>query len=59
MEELKPCPFCGGTNVDARTDGFGAGWYIFCQDCGVMCGYALNTVEAIKAWNRRTSDDRH
>ena len=57
MDELKPCPFCGESAVETRTDDNGISWYIFCNDCGVMCGYAMSKKDAIEAWNRRSSDD--
>lgn len=52
-EKLKPCPFCGGNKVETRTDDEGISWYIFCNNCGAMCGYALSEDEVVKAWNRR------
>ena len=44
---LKPCPFCGGKNIDpsfwARNDGkSGPG----CDDCGA-------TADSVEAWNTR------
>ena len=61
MEELKPCPFCGGKAVVHIDDGV----RVMCRECGAMSkclvdgysqgkpnGGALETV--IKAWNRRT-----
>lgn len=53
MEKLKPCPFCGGSDIDIRTDDNGLSWYSFCKDCGVMCGYAMNKKDVINAWNKR------
>lgn len=53
MDKLKPCPFCGGSDIDIRTDDNGLSWYSFCKDCGVMCGYAMNKKAVINAWNRR------
>lgn len=52
-DELKLCPFCGGNKVGVRTDDNGISWYLFCEDCGLMCGYALTQEDAIEAWNRR------
>jgi len=57
MNELKPCPFCGGTDCEARTADCGMTWYIFCSDCGLMCGYALTKDTAKAAWNRRAGED--
>lgn len=53
-EKLKPCPFCGGSDIDIRTDDGGLSWYSFCNDCGVMCGYSTTKDDVVNAWNRRT-----
>lgn len=55
MEELKPCPFCGGT--DLRLESF-SGWgidIIVCYDCLATFSHQEITCEEdlIKAWNRR------
>lgn len=62
MIELKPCPFCGG---EART-GYAIHdynrWGVRCTKCSATVEVEewrgeLDTEEnAIKAWNRRTSD---
>jgi Lar family restriction alleviation protein len=55
-EELKACPFCGGSD-SVRTS---AVWpeYTFvrvgCIDCGAMMEKAWTRAEAIAAWNRRS-----
>lgn len=54
MEELKPCPFCGGSDIDIRTDDGGLSWYSFCNDCGVICGYSMTKDDTVNAWNMRT-----
>lgn len=54
--QLKPCPFCGGTNVYLR--GESSGWSVVhtCQD---VEGVSISTSkhrrkhDAINAWNRR------
>lgn len=53
LEELKPCPFCGSSNVDPE------GWAALgtrstrhgpaCDDCGA-------SAESVAAWNRRAPD---
>ena len=60
MSELKPCPFCGSTNVDdsyqmgyRKNDHskilYGAG----CNDCGCQTELFETTELAVKAWNAR------
>jgi Lar family restriction alleviation protein len=66
--ELKPCPFCGGTDIRKLTTIIGCD--ILCRNCGAtiqrtnfIVGNALAETlvdaepEAIKAWNRRAEDD--
>ena len=52
-EKLKPCPFCGG-KAEAL-GGVNTHW-ISCVDC-ITESAAYDTLEeAVKAWNRRTTD---
>lgn len=53
-KKLKPCPFCGSNKVEVRTDDEEISWYIFCNGCGAMDGYAISEDEMVKAWNWRT-----
>lgn len=65
MEQLKPCPFCGSTNVIAtynserdgqiipRTDVTLNTWTVECQECLSGTGYEKSEQAAIGAWNRR------
>lgn len=55
MEELKPCPFCGG---EADIDKYGWGWNVRCLD--PKCHFHIVPMpahetekEAIEAWNTR------
>lgn len=73
MEELKPCPFCGGEaelgeflGVVPEIDENGA--YIdaeteyyawcYCTECGITTIDYDTDAEAIEAWNRRATDER-
>lgn len=49
-EQLKPCPFCGGSNLG----GFGGA---ACLDCGGEGPDACGEDEAIAAWNHRPAED--
>ena len=53
MSELKPCPFCGNTNLHhTETSIFHAVW---CKDCGAMVD--IDDGDAIKLWNTRPLED--
>ena len=58
MDELKPCPFCGGK---AKLDWYTLPKYecvICCNICSLRFGRYLGRDEkqAIEAWNRRHDD---
>lgn len=54
MEELKPCPFCGGIAEKirySRTDGYMDDWTdrVICPKCGVH----YDGKKAVELWNKR------
>lgn len=55
MTELKPCPFCGGTDI--RIVGVGPdGFSITCKDCNVWVDNIFEDMteeQAIELWNMR------
>lgn len=66
VEELLPCPFCGGDDLKLHED-FSEdeprrayAWHVFCQNChchgrnNFPIGWAETQDEAVTAWNRRT-----
>lgn len=56
--ELKPCPFCGGkANIDYG-NGIYEIFYVFCEKCKTRNPNRLTREEAIKLWNRRTTDEQ-
>lgn len=60
MEELKPCPFCGGDVVPfhAKSDEFNIdlGYRFFCHNnCCMQVKFYKTMEEAIEAWNRRVN----
>lgn len=65
LEELKPCPFCGGSaNVGIKTfDLFNNGAYVYCNKCGARTRLVEADVktcavdEAEILWNRRAIGD--
>ena len=61
--ELKPCPFCGSSNVTLEVEygsdcGYGFGGHtVICNNCGVQTIYYETKEEAIEAWNKRADDE--
>ena len=49
--ELKPCPFCGGTNIFVEDDGWG--WVSYCDVCDANVSDRMTKKEAIDDWNKR------
>ena len=57
MQDLKPCPFCGGMagEYSARVDIIGGVLYaVRCYSCGSQSRYRESKIYARRAWNRRT-----
>ena len=55
--ELKPCPFCGHTElvVKEKTDtAFGDFYYVFCYHCESTSGKYQTGRLAKQNWNKRT-----
>ena len=55
MEQLKPCPFCGGEAKVLYLPNK-CGWNVYCRMCEVEMLYDSEQ-EAIEAWNRRVDDE--
>ncbi len=57
--DLKPCPFCGGTNLDATVAYVTLGdmkhlaWRVLCKPCAVSGPEAPAKSDAIDNWNCR------
>ena len=64
MDELKPCPCCGGESEiqddSCRTpkhpNGAYSGW---CTDCGLMTDWYDTPELAAEAWNRRDGEEKY
>jgi len=52
--ELKPCPFCGSTDVEL----FVPQYCVTCNGCGVHTSVCETRGDAISEWNRRASQWR-
>jgi hypothetical protein len=51
--KLKPCPFCGSSNIRNDDNGFGQN-LTGCIDCGARIYYKIGSLElAAKLWNTR------
>ena len=55
MMKLKPCPFCGDTNIEVESED-GRYWYAFCDRCLCEGPNVLSKKAAIEQWNGRISD---
>lgn len=51
LNELKPCPFCGGENVKTQYELFRP--YIICYKCHAQTPCYNDYKSAKEAWNRR------
>lgn len=64
MEQLKPCPFCGGDPVVIRSK-HNKRWFARCFECDTLFGYSYTSdakfnlkKDCIAAWNRRAQENR-
>ena len=59
MEELKPCPFCGGKAEIKKHEEWG--WFqyeVYCKNCDASFDASFSSKEAARNhWNRRVNDD--
>lgn len=54
MDELKPCPFCGGDNQVLFMAFFTEDWAVGCNDCSCQGPTTVESKEeAIEKWNDR------
>ena len=56
MDELKPCPFCGSTEIDTINFGYQR-WQVYCLACGACTGYYDNYIASQDNWNNRPVED--
>ena len=54
-DELKPCPFCGSTDIEIAW--FGKyGESVICLECGGTGAQYTDRAKAIIAWNKRANE---
>jgi Lar family restriction alleviation protein len=51
--ELKPCPFCGGTDIRVVAPNGNDDYWAQCTKCCAESGVKTGRDAAIAAWNRR------
>lgn len=54
--ELKPCPFCGSSDV--HIVGYGGYWCV-CSNCEAESALKNTQEEAIEVWNKREGGKRN
>lgn len=54
MEELKPCPFCGGKRVNVAE--IAGSFFAVCGTCGAQGKQKVTIMDAVETWNRRAGD---
>lgn len=61
MDELKPCPFCGGEAEMLTAESMNGGYLfgIMCNDCRSRGDVYDTEAEAIEAWNTRAERTCH
>ena len=52
--ELKPCPFCGGEELDMRNAGSADLFRVACVRCNLFSSSGYLPDEAARRWNTRT-----
>ena len=55
--ELKSCPFCGGSDLWIDGGEYLNSFAVICTHCGGRIGYFDTKADAIAAWNRRVYDE--
>jgi Lar family restriction alleviation protein len=56
-EELKPCPFCGGTAKAQKSKLIIGAYEVKCRNGHINGHIWENKADAIAAWNRRADGD--
>lgn len=57
LENAKPCPFCGSSDITLRSEPFWNLFVVSCHHCYVQNRGYETEEEAVEAWNKRTGDE--
>ena len=55
MKGLKPCPFCGSTDIRIMNNPY---FWCWCNGCGVETMTYYTEEELIKVWNTRVEEEK-
>lgn len=55
-EQLRPCPFCGSSDVQLKLISFGVR-YGYCNKCSATSKASTKEAEATKWWNMRNGEE--
>lgn len=50
--DIKPCPFCGSSNIEVKQTNPQAIWF-GCEDCGAETSSEDHIDRALELWNQR------
>jgi Lar family restriction alleviation protein len=57
VEQLKPCPFCGGRAAVAQNASVFLDYRVYCKQCGAETGMYTTAIKAVRCWNNRSACD--
>ncbi len=52
--QLKPCPFCGSSDLNLDNLGQRNDWYVNCNICEIQQIASYTEAQAVALWNKRT-----
>ena len=57
MEEVKPCPFCGGAAELKSAIYGGDTFFVVCHACEIRTFLFASPAKALRVWNRRAGNE--
>lgn len=58
MTKLKPCPFCGSTDIFVHVDPHDGADVVECWDCNANIASLNSKSDAIRGWNKRAKEGK-